>query len=80
VQNRQSDYRNAKKNIEPEIVKNAVIKINDTTDGHYNIEWWDTFTGQVIKTETKQASGGSLELLLPEFSRDIACKITGPRK
>lgn len=45
-------------------------------DANYNVAWFDTRTGQGIRTERVTTENLRLLLSPPEFSRDIACRIT----
>ncbi len=56
----------------PKSIINARLSIPDLSTGNYSIEWWDTRTGKIIRQEdAKQLQ----DILIPEFSSDIACKI-----
>jgi hypothetical protein len=43
--------------------------------GTWQVEWWDTFKGEVFRQEALKAEGGSLLLPLPDFDRDVAARI-----
>lgn len=43
--------------------------------GEYIVEFWDTYRGFVIKTSRVKEEGGVLLINVPDFRRDIACKI-----
>ena len=43
--------------------------------GAYKVLWWDTWKGTSIRQETVRAATPKLEIKVPSFSRDIACKI-----
>jgi hypothetical protein len=51
------------------------IEIDGLDAGSYQVEWWDTYGGKVLKKETAAAPGGRLTLAVPAFARDIACKV-----
>ena len=44
--------------------------------GVYSIEWWNTFEARTIRSDRMSLNEGSLQVFVPSFSRDIACKIT----
>ncbi|QEH37565.1 hypothetical protein OJF2_61560 [Aquisphaera giovannonii] len=43
-------------------------------DGTWQLEWWDTFRGEVTRRETVRAAGGSLAIDLPRLDKDVAVK------
>ena len=61
--------------IEYPLIEASVIAINGLSAGDYTVEFWDTFTGEVIETVSASSDGEVLELPLPDFDRDIAIKI-----
>jgi len=78
VQNKDSNWRNAFDGIEPGLVKGAFLEVNDLADGRYRVEWWDTYRGDVILEEKIWARNGMARIDIPEFRRDLACKIRKP--
>ena len=42
----------------------------------YTVEWWDTYKGNIIKTENIQSTDGQIILNVPPLTNDIATKIT----
>lgn len=44
--------------------------------GRWQVSWFDTYRGEVVGTETITATDGRLVLAVPEFSRDLAAKLT----
>lgn len=44
-------------------------------DGEYDIEFWDTYTGQVLERVSKRSDLGRLKITFPEAAKDIACKV-----
>ncbi len=77
VQNRESNWRNAfdgnGEALAP--VTGAYLDVHKMKNGAHTVEWWDTYTGSKISEETVSAKDNTLRLELPEFERDIACKI-----
>ena len=45
-------------------------------DGAYRVEWWETWKGEAVRTETVRASGGRLTLMPGAIPTDVAAKIT----
>lgn len=75
IQNKDSNWKNVLNKKEPVPVKGAFFDILDAADGKYSVEWWDTYKGVPVKKEDIQASGGVLRIILPELSKDVACKV-----
>jgi hypothetical protein len=59
---------------QPAPIEGATIEIQGLRPGNYRLEWWDTSTGGIIRTE-HSGSQGPLRITIPSFSGDIACKI-----
>lgn len=53
-----------------------VYQVGSVTDGLYRVEWWDSFKGKVVDTETGLiASSGKVTLTIPNgVTRDIVTK------
>jgi uncharacterized repeat protein (TIGR01451 family) len=74
IQNRNHTWRN--------VVDGATISelsgqitIPDMTPGPYQVEWWDTYSGVIIKTEMIEADSNDLVLVLPApLGDDVAVK------
>jgi len=62
-------------NEQPTTVTDAEIEIRNLRDGTYRVEWWDTYEGKTIRIGQVSCSDGCLNVPVPSFSRDIACKI-----
>jgi len=60
----------------PNEIKGAALEIENLSPGVYQIQWWDTYDGKMLKQQEISLSGKSLEIAMPDFSRDIACKVT----
>jgi hypothetical protein len=60
---------------QPSPIEDATIEIQGLRPGNYRLEWWDTSTGNIIRTEQLRGSQGPLRITIPSFSGDIACKI-----
>ena len=43
--------------------------------GRYRIHWWDTHAGEATETQERTAGREGLDIPLPAFHHDIACKI-----
>ena len=54
------------------------VAIDGFADGTYRLEWWDTITGRITRTENAQSSQGRITLSVSGLATDIACKIAPP--
>ena len=59
----------------PVEITNLTILIKDLTPGTYNIEWYNTHDGSIIKKQQVSSKEGTLTVSAPPFNHDIACKI-----
>ena len=75
IQNKSYNWKNARNGIAPSVVKGARAEIEDVRNGNYTVEWWDTFTGNMVSKHGAAGEDGRIRLDIPEFDRDIACKI-----
>ena len=44
-------------------------------DGTWQVEWWKTSTGEVVRRDTATAASGELILTVPDFSSDVAVRV-----
>jgi hypothetical protein len=54
------------------------LAVAGLTDGSFNLRWFDTWTGAIVKTENATSAAGKLSVTVPNLSqahRDIAFKI-----
>jgi hypothetical protein len=68
-------YRRLIEQSEPATLAPASIDLRRLTDGHYRIEWWDTYAGQPITHALVATRNGVLTIRVPRGQPDIACKI-----
>ena len=68
-------WRIAEEGAQPAAVTGATLAIYGLRPGSYAVQWWDTREGKVIKQESAKSASGPLKLAVPQFSRDIACKV-----
>ncbi len=74
IQNRQHTWRNVVDDISISKLSGR-ITIPNMPPGPYQIEWWNTYTGLTVKTESVEASSEGLVLNLPApLGDDIAAK------
>jgi hypothetical protein len=75
VQNKDYNWRNLYKGIKPSKIIDTSFTVKNVENAMYDIEWWDTFRGEIISREEAKAKRAVLHVKVPEFSKDIACKI-----
>lgn len=79
VQNRDHTWWNVVNEMPIEPVKNATVELSGFQDDDYTVEWWDTYDGEIVKSETVTASEGRLLVTLKGLGRDVALKIYSSR-
>ena len=63
------------RNYEAPEYRDIKVPVRGLLHGKYLIEYWDTYKGEIIKSETLQTTGTSITTQLPPFRKDIAIKI-----
>ena len=63
----------------PEPIEGAKAEIAGLADGAYRVQWWDTYRGEVTKTERQTSRSGRLEMNIPTLRTDAAVKIERER-
>ncbi len=59
------------------IISGTQLQINNLSDGPYNVQYFNTYTGATISQPINQSViGGTLTLTIPNFQDDIALKLT----
>ena len=53
----------------------ATVTLDGLPDGTYQVEWWDTWKGEVVKRGTTEAKAGALTLSVDSLARDGAVKL-----
>jgi len=75
IYNKEYNWRNLKKEIEPSLIKGASFIVENVENGNYNIDWWDTLEGKIILRRKSASKNKELLIEVPDFSKDLACKI-----
>jgi hypothetical protein len=60
---------------QPASIEGDTITILGLQSGDYSLEWWDTYEGKIIRSEDVSFTKGPVQITVPSFRRDIACKI-----
>ncbi len=61
---------------EPDRIDAATITIGGLHPGSYTVLWWDTYKGEPVSRQTASCDQDRLELAVPTFTRDLACRVT----
>jgi len=75
IHNKDSNWKNAYKGIEPPLIKGAYFEVHDLSGGYYDLEWWDTYGGGVTLREKIKSEKGKIVVEVPDLKKDVACKI-----
>jgi len=77
VQNPESNWKNLyeKKPVAP--LRQIELTLLDLSAGNYNVQWWDTWKGEIVRREEAQCAAGTLRLGLGELQKDIALQVLG---
>lgn len=75
VQNRKSSWYNhhTRKDVPPALPIHAVLK--GFRDGRYRLEWWETWKGSVVRTETVDIADGCFALTTEAIPTDFAIRL-----
>jgi hypothetical protein len=60
---------------QPESIDSASLTVEGLDPGRYMVLWWDTQEGKPVSQQTVTPDQGRLQVTIPPFSRDLACKI-----
>ncbi len=60
---------------EPDLIDSATVTIDGLAPQSYTVLWWDTYEGGPISRQTVASKDSGLQLAIPPFSRDLACKV-----
>lgn len=53
----------------------ATVTIPGFENGSYRVDWYDSYTGSLVKTETRSVAGGNLQLSVSSLTTDIAAVV-----
>jgi len=59
----------------PEEVRGSRVTLKGFREGDYDIQVWDTCTGEVVNESVCRSSEGGLAIELPRFRNDVALKV-----
>lgn len=72
LHNRESTWRTDYDGRTPTTLTGLTASLPVRTDGSWQVEWWNTWTGEVVRRERVRSQAGKLELAVPDLERDIA--------
>ncbi len=78
VQNKEHTWWNVVNQKPVETLEPVEFELLGFQDGTYTVEWWDTYTGEIVRTVSVQAVGGKIPLHVENLDKDIAIKILSP--
>ncbi|MEN6583886.1 MAG: hypothetical protein ABFD54_15680 [Armatimonadota bacterium] len=53
----------------------GTVTVSGFKDGSYQVEWWDTTTGTITRTDKAQCTNGNVVLSVQNLQSDVACKV-----
>ena len=62
--------------IPPMTVRGRHLKVFGLEDATCRVQWWHTREGRIVEESRQPSVGGFLEVPVPAFDRDLACRIT----
>jgi hypothetical protein len=82
VQDPASNWKSDAQGKAPPVWNNTSLVVPVPQRGAYRVDWWDTRTGRILRTDRAAISGQAqgLTLTAPPFRRDIAARITATSK
>ena len=75
IQNKDHTWWNVVNQVPIETLQSVEVNLLGFQDGKYIAEWWDTYTGNIVKRESVQAIGGKISLLIESLDKDVAVKL-----
>ncbi len=60
----------------PPVLSGLTLTVHGLQDGTYDVHWFVPQTGRWPSQSAAQATGGTLAVLVPDFSRDMAAMVT----
>jgi len=75
IQNRESNWYANSQAREPGLLQSVTFDLLDMPDGKYQIQWWDTWKGEIVSRQNIRSKAGKILIEVPDFKRDLAAKI-----
>jgi hypothetical protein len=64
----------------PAVAGGEQLSLAKMEKGTHSVEWWNTWTGEIVTREDVATADGVLRLSVPRSDRDLACKIRKGRR
>ena len=74
LHDRESNWYNDKYGEPPTPIDKTTFNLEGLVPGPYQIDWWDTRTGEIVATRQATCADGQLPIETPTFTRDIAAQ------
>ncbi len=75
IEDKNSTWKTVRDEIRLEEMADLRLCVAGMPPGDFDVEWWNTYTGEVFGQAEVRAADGTLILGVPRFSRDIAAVI-----
>jgi hypothetical protein len=74
IQNRQHTWRNVVDGLDIPAIGGSIM-LSGLPDGEYHVEWWDTYGGTLLQTQTVVANDDLILTLPSSLTTDVAVKL-----
>jgi hypothetical protein len=75
LQDKKSTWKAVLDKVPPQEMVGLHLTVPGLTPGPYQVQWWNTYTGQVFQQSKANSADGKLVLSVPSFARDVAVVI-----
>jgi len=76
LRDQSSNWFNDSQDQQPGVVAGLSCDLLGLPAGDYKVQWWDTWKGEILKEAAAKCTAGRLPLSPPDFTRDLAAKVT----
>jgi len=74
LHNKESTWRTEFEDKQPATLSKLQLRVPVPAGGQWRVEWWDTFTGEIVQRDTVESANGALALSAPDLARDLALR------
>jgi hypothetical protein len=75
LQNKQHTWWNVVNGVKVPEIPEGTARVAGVANGSWQAEWWDTWQGKAIRSETVTVVGNNLALTVKQLTRDVAVKL-----
>lgn len=75
IQDKTSTWKAVLDKVPPQEITGLRLAVPGLAPGDYQVEWWNTYTGEIFRRAKASAAAGNLVLPVPPFTRDVAAVI-----